>query len=100
MAFKTKLGWVLMGRKRNKKKGSCNFLCKNSISAINQNFENFWKLESYGTLLKLSSKLLSPDEKTSLNIHEETIAIKNNRVEIGLSCKSNVPHLPHIIEKC
>ena len=54
MAVKTELGWELMGgRKHNKKEGSCN----NSISTIDQNVQNFWRLESYGTLPKLSSEL-------------------------------------------
>ena len=47
MVVKTKLSWVLMGEtKHNRRKGSCNFLCNNSISTIDQNVQNFWKLES------------------------------------------------------
>ena len=76
MAVKTKLGWVLMGgNKHNIRKGSCSFLCNNSISTIDQNVQNFWKLELYGTLPKLSSELLPPDEKISLNTLEETTVI-------------------------
>ena len=68
MAVKTKLGWVLMrGSKHNKRKGSSSFLFNNSISTIDQNVRNFWKLESSGTLPKLSLELLPPDEKRSLN---------------------------------
>ena len=71
MAIKTKLGWVLMeGKKQNKREGSCHFLCNNSISTFDQNVQNFWKLESYGTLLKLSSELLQPDEKRSLKKYQ------------------------------
>ena len=63
MAVKTKLGWVLMGgRKPIKREGSCNFLCDNSSSTI-----DFWSLESYETLPKLSSEMLPPDEKISVN---------------------------------
>ena len=82
------------GSKHNKRKDSCNFLCNNSISTIDQNVQNFWRLESYGTLPKLSSELLPPDEKRSLNILEETTVIKDNRVETGLLRRSDVPHLP------
>ena len=47
MAVKMKLVWVLMGgRKRNKREGSCNFLCRNYSSAIVQNVQNFWKLDT------------------------------------------------------
>ena len=38
--------------------------------------------------------MLLPDEKVSLNILEEIIVIKDNRVETGLLWKSDVPHLP------
>ena len=82
------------GTKHNKWKDSCNFLCNNSISTIDQNVQNFWRLESYGTLPKLSSELLPPGEKRSLNILEETTVIKDNRVETGLLWKSDVTHLP------
>ena len=95
MGVKMKFGWVLMGgNKHNRGKGSCNFLCGNSSSTIDQNVQNFWKLESYGTLPKVLSELLRPDEKRSLNILEETTDIKDNRVETGLLWRSDVPHLP------
>ena len=51
-------------------------------------------MESCGTLPKLSSELLPPDEKRFLDILEETTVIKDNRDETSLSWKSNVPHLP------
>ena len=85
MAVKTKLGWMLMGgSKCNKWEDSCNFLCNNSSSTIVQNVQNFCTLDIYGTLPKLSSELLPPCEKRSLNILEETTTIKDNLVETGL----------------
>ena len=33
------------GCKHNKTEGSCNFLCSDSVTIIDQNLENFWKLE-------------------------------------------------------
>ena len=86
------------GSKHNIRKGSCNFLCNNSISTIDQNVQNFWKLESYRTLTKLSSEKLPPDEKRSLNILEETTVIKDNGVETGLSWK-RMYHICQLIEK-
>ena len=80
--------------KRNKREGSCNFIFDNSSSTIGQNVQNFWRLESYGTLPKLSSEFLAPDKKISLNILEETTVIKDNRFKTGLLWKSGVPHLP------
>ena len=68
MAVKTKSGWTLMeGSKPIKREGWCNFPCDNSSRTTDQNVKNFWSLESYETLPKLSSELLSRDEKTSVN---------------------------------
>ena len=95
MAARTKLVCVLMGEsKRNKREDSCNFICSNCRSTADQNVQNFWRIKSYRTLPKLSSKLLPPDEKRYLNILEETTVIKDNRVDTGLLWKSNVRHLP------
>ena len=42
MAFKTKLGWLLMGAsKHNKREVSFNFLCDDSSSTTDQNVQNF-----------------------------------------------------------
>ena len=70
------------------------FFFSNCRSTIDQNIQNFWRLKSYETLPKLSSELVPPNEKRSLNILEETAFIKDNRVETGFLWKSNVPHLP------
>ena len=79
-----KLDWVLMGgSKRNKREETCNFFFSNCRSTIDQNIQNFWRLKSYETLPKLSSELVPPNEKRSLNILEETAFIKDNRVETG-----------------
>ena len=95
LAVSTKLGWVLMGgSKRNKREDSCNFLCGNCSSAIDQNVQNFWSLELYETLPKLPTELLPPDEKKSLSILEETTVIKENRFDKGLLWESAAPHLP------
>ena len=95
MAVRTKLAWVLMGEsKRNKRKGSCNFICSNCSSTIDENDQNFWRIKLYKTLPKLSLELLPPDEKRYLNILEETTVIKDNRVNTILLWKCYVPHLP------
>lgn len=38
--------------------------------------------------------MLPPDQKTSLNILEETTVIKHNRVDTSVLWKCDVPHLP------
>ena len=59
--------------------------------------QNFWKLESYGTLPKTSPELLPPNEKRSLEIndHQETTIIKDNSIETGLLWKKEELVLLH-----
>ena len=73
--------------KRDKREGSCNFLCGNSVSTIEQ------KTISYRILPQPSSEFLPPGEKVSLNIIEETTVIKDNRAETSLLWKVDAPHL-------
>ena len=83
-AIKTTLGWVLMGGNKNvREKGSCNFT-SNSLTNPDEKIQNFWKLESYGTLPKMSPELLPLKEKRSLEIQQKTKIIKNNLIETGL----------------
>ena len=59
---KTTLGWVIMGGSKSKgQKGSCNFR-SNNLTNIDKKIQNFWELESYGTLPKMSPELLPPNE--------------------------------------
>ena len=46
-------------------KGSCNFI-SNSLTNIDKRIQNFWKLDSYGALLKMSPELLPPKGKRSM----------------------------------
>ena len=70
IAVKTALGWVLMGGKKSVgEKGLCNFI-SNSLTNIDEKIQNFWKLNSYGTLPKIPPKLLPPKEKRSLEIQQ------------------------------
>ena len=94
-AVKTILGWVLMGGNKSvKQNGSCNFI-SNSLTNIDEKIQTFWKLESYGTLPKMSPELLPPKEKRSLEIQQKTKIIKNNRIETGLLWKREEPVLTH-----
>ena len=86
-AVKITLGWVLMGGNKSvKEKGSCNFM-SNSFTNIDEKIQNFWNLNSYGTLPKMSPELLPPKEKRSSEIQQKTKIIKNNRIETGLLWK-------------
>ena len=73
--------------KHDKREGSYNFLCGNSVSTIDQ------KTISYRILPQPSSEFLPPGEKVSLNIIEETTVIKDNRAETSLLWKVDPPHL-------
>ena len=67
-ALKLTLGWVVMGgSKSEEEKSSCNFI-SNTLTNIGERIHNFCKLNSYGTLAKMSPELLPPKEKRSLEI--------------------------------
>ena len=67
------------------KKGLCNYI-STSITSINKNLQNFCKLDSYGTLPKMSPELLTPNEKRSLEILQKPTISKDNHRETGLLC--------------
>ena len=77
-----------------KEKGSCNFI-SNSLTNIDEKIQNFWKLDSYGILPKMSPELLPPKEKRSLEIEQKTKIIKSNHIETGLLWKREEPVLTH-----
>ena len=94
-AVKTTLGWVLMGGSKSEgQKGSCNFV-SNSLTNIDERIQNFWKLDSYGTLPKMSPELLPPNEKRTLEILQKTTIIRDNHIETGLLWKKDEPVLPY-----
>ena len=86
-AVKTTLVCVLMGGSKSEgEKVSCNFI-SNSLTNIDERIQNFWKLDSYGTLPKILPELLPPKEKRSLEIQQKIKIIKNNLIETGLLSK-------------
>ena len=94
-AVKTTLGWVLMrSSKSEEQKGSCYFI-SNSLINIDERIQNFWKLDSYGTLPKMSPELLPPNEKRTLEILQKTTIIRDNHIETGLLWKKDEPVLPY-----
>ena len=87
-AVKTKLGWTIMGGKNKSSQ-----LNSNNINT-SFNIEQFWKLESYGTVRKNDPVLLTKDEKRAVSILEKTIVLKDGHYEIGLLWKNDRPSLP------
>ena len=57
-AVRTKLGWVLMGGKTLKRK-----TVNVNATEILPDIERFWQIESYGTLSKTDSILMTKDEE-------------------------------------
>ena len=75
---------------------------KNKSSQLNSNnintsfnIEQFWKLESYGTVRKNDPVLLTKDEKRAVSILEKTIVLKDGHYEVGLLWKNDRPSLPY-----
>ena len=88
-AVKTKLGWILMG----KKKSSLDL----TSSSINTSFglESFWSLENYETVIKNDPIILTKEEKRAVSILKDTTVLKNGHYEIGLLWKEDKPNLPY-----
>ena len=80
------------GSKSKGQKGSCNFV-SNSLTNIDERIQNFWKLDSYGILPKMSPELVPPNEKRTLEILQKTTIIRDNHIETGLLWKKDEPAL-------
>ena len=95
IAISTKLGWVLMGGKSSyQAKINSNFL--NIDSCTLENFvEQFWQIESYGTVNKNDPSLLPRNEKKALQILESTVEKVDNHYSVGLLWKENPSLLPN-----
>ena len=93
VAVKTKLGWMLMGGKRQLVSTSqCNCLSEDNIS---ENLETFWQIDTYGTLPKFNPDILPPEQKRALHILESATIIKDNKFEVGLLWKKDNIILPY-----
>jgi len=88
----TQLGWVIMGGK-----SSCQRVSNNHISMVNDKLHNaverFWTVESYGTVEKDSSVLMSDQDKRAMEILEKTSINVGGRYSIGLLWKYDNPKL-------
>ena len=93
VTVKTKLGWMLMGGKRQLvNRSQCNYLSEDNIS---QNLEKFWQIDTYGTLPKFNPDILPPEQKRALHILESATVIKDNKFEVGLLWKKDNIILPY-----
>ena len=66
VAVKTKLGWMLMGRKRQLgNRFQCNYLPEDNIS---ESLKKFWQIDIYDTFPKFDPDILPPEQKRALHI--------------------------------
>ena len=86
IAVKTLFGWTLFGGKSGFHRAQANFI---STESIGRTLEQFWRLESYGTLPLLSPSLLTKDEKLALEILNQTTLKRGSKFEIGMLWKEN-----------
>ena len=93
IAILTPLGWVLMGGKGN---GDCvnTNLLLNETDNLSRRVEQFWVMESYGTVSNDSVSLKSLREQRTLKHLENTVEYKKNRYTVGNLWKENQPSLP------
>lgn len=78
-AVKTLLRWILMGRK------------DQSFINASVDLEQFWSLESFGTLPKTHPNRLTKDKKKTVNIIENTGEFVKGKYKVGLLCKDDNP---------
>ena len=69
------MGFYLNSSNREKAK-SWNHITKVSNESLSKQIERFWQIESYGTLSKLNTNLLSPTEQQALEILENNTILK------------------------
>ena len=80
-AILTPLGWVLMGGKKNGPCVNTNLLL-NKTDKLSQTVEQFWAIESYGTVSKDGISLKPLQRQKTLKHLENTVEHKNNRYTV------------------
>ena len=90
------MGWVLIGGKRSNSVNtnivSTNKLNINYDDDLNKLVEQFWSVESYGTMKPHDKENMTKKKKT-IKILETTTTKRGNRYEVGLLWKENNPIL-------
>ena len=97
VAVKTTLGWVLIGGKRSNSVNtnivSANKLNINYDDDLNIKVEQFWSVESYGTLKPYDRENMTKEEKKGIKILETTTTKRGNRYKVRLLWEENNPIL-------
>ena len=96
VAVKLPLGWVVMGGKGSSHYMNTNFLTSSSDNEnLLQCLKKFWEIDSYSTVPKSDTTLLSDAEQRSIQILQSTTKKVNGRYEVGLLWKDETPSLPY-----
>ena len=96
IAVKTTLGWVLMGRKKSVNNINTNRLVTNENINCDQQLEEFWTIESYGTHSIESSKVMfNKEDRRALDILGKTTVKNGNRYKVGLLWKNKETNLSY-----
>ena len=62
---------------------------------VDELVQKFWKVESYGTILKKDPALFPKNDAHALQILESTMTKEKHRYSAGLLWKDNKPVLPY-----
>ena len=90
MAVRTILGWTLFGGRSSNKSITANVL---SFKKLEASVERFWEQESYATTSKLTSALMTKDEKRALTLLKEGTNLVEGRCEVGMLWRNDAVQL-------
>jgi len=85
IVVKTSLGWVVMGGKSSSRYTNTNFLASTfDKENLSHCLKKFWEIDSYNTIPKSDTTLLSEAEQRSIQILQSTTKKVNGRYEVDL----------------
>ena len=85
-----------MGRKNSVNKINTNYLVTNENINLDQQLENFWTIQSYGThSIETFTVMFNKEEGRALDILEKATVKNGNRYEVGLLWKNEETKLPY-----
>ncbi|XP_015760861.1 PREDICTED: uncharacterized protein LOC107340022 [Acropora digitifera] len=96
IAIKSCLGWSILGSASNvqsRSQGLINLVTAQNVS-LDKQLEEFWKVESYGTV-RPESKPLSVEDRRALKLIENSICLRDGHYQMGLLWKDDNPVLPY-----
>ena len=94
-AIRSCLGWSILGGSvsvSSKRHFNLNHISSEDIS-LNQQLEEFWRIESCGTV-KENRDPMSVEDRKALKIIDNSISIVDGHYQMGLPWRQEDPHLP------